>query len=88
MKSLSCLTSKSEIDKRNQKSKIMHVSIGSHIKKILWNYLQIEIYIEMELKSESEIETQYGAACQRQISNCRDFFLKLFENWKWKVNEK
>ena len=42
----------------------------------------------MELKSESEIETQYGAACQRQISNCRDFFLKLFENWKWKVNEK
>ena len=33
-------------------------------------------------------ETEYGAACQRQISDCRDFFLKLFENWKWKVSEK
>ena len=33
-------------------------------------------------------ETEYGAACQRQISDCGDFFLKLFEKWKWKVNEK
>ena len=47
----------------------MHVNIGSHIKKIFLNYLQIETYIEMELKSESEIETKYGAACQRQISD-------------------
>ena len=47
----------------------MQVSIGSHVKKIFWNYLKNEIYIEMELKSESEIETKYGAACQRQISD-------------------
>ena len=48
----------------------MHVNIGSHIKKIFLNYLQIETYIEMELKSESEIETQYVAACQHRILDC------------------
>ena len=48
----------------------MHVNIGSHIKKIFLNYLQIETYIETELKSESEIETQYVAACQRRILDC------------------
>ena len=38
----------------------MHVSVGSHIKKILWNYLKIDIYIEMELKSESEMKLNIG----------------------------
>ena len=48
----------------------MHVSIGYQIEKIVWTYLKIENYIELELKSESELETQYGAACQRRISDC------------------